>query len=198
MCAMDNQSLYFFAILPPDELAEKLDAIRVEVSEKYLCYAALKPPVHITLYPPFKDVNIEKRFSLMSSWIQRQPIFDIQLKDFNFFKNREHPVVYADVVKNLQLQQLQAGLKRYLRRFVPTTKESYSFKPHITLGYRDIKPEVFPDIIRDFSKRTFEASFTADTVYLLKHDGKKWNILFGFKMGTAATAQNYTQGSLFD
>ena len=196
---MDKKQLYFFAILPANDISEKLDAIRLEVSQKYRCYAALKPPVHITLYPPFRDSGLEKRFSLMQSWIQRQPVFDIELKGFNFFKNPEHPVVYADVIKNKQLMQLQSGLKKHIRRFVPAPRESYSFKPHITIAYRDIKSEIFPDIINDFNKRTFKASFTADTVYLLKHDGKKWNILFGFKMGVSPMRQeNYIQGSLFD
>lgn len=195
---MDNRSLYFFAILPPDDISEKLDALRIEVSEKYHSYAALKPPVHITLYPPFRDGGIEKRFTMMQSWVQRQPVFDIQLKNFNFFKNPEHPVVYADVVKDDQLTKLQSGLQKHVRRFVAAAKDPYSFKPHITLGYRDIKPEIFPDIVKDFSKRAFEASFTADTIYLLKHDGKRWNLLFGFKMGGDTTPEENTiQGSLF-
>ena len=50
-------SLYLTAILPPKDLSEQIDDIRQELSDRYKIFAALKPPVHITLFRP---VNIDE------------------------------------------------------------------------------------------------------------------------------------------
>jgi 2'-5' RNA ligase len=94
---MDN--LYMFAIMPPHSLALKIDDERKNFAEKYKCIKALKPPVHITLYEPFKSPSkIEQEITDIHSWAERQKPFQVDVKNFNFFRHSASPVIYIDVV----------------------------------------------------------------------------------------------------
>jgi hypothetical protein len=44
----------------------------------------------------------------------------------------------------------------------------------MTIATRDLKEPAFEKAWPEFSKRSFENSFTAKSLYLLKHNGKFW------------------------
>lgn len=174
--------LYMVAIMPPAVLSSTIHEKRVDFSKKYSYVAALKPPVHITLFEPFlireSDVPLfEENLNKIQKWAEHQQAFDINLLNYNFFNNREHPVVYIDVVKNTFLKQLHSGFLRQLRKFVSLDHPSSpSYKPHITIGYRDIPAKTFSSIKADYRQQAFSGSFNCGSIYLWKHDRKNWQI----------------------
>ncbi|MFI5195553.1 MAG: 2'-5' RNA ligase family protein [Chitinophagales bacterium] len=179
------KQLYMFAIMPPPELAVRINSERLLFSEKYKCVKALKPPVHITLYPPFHDTNdFEEKIKGIQRWVEEQTGFFIELMDFNFFKKHNSPVVYIGVVKNDNLNKLHEGFLEQLKNYIPV-KSSGSYTPHFTIGYRDVPSAIFPNIVKEYSTRRFSASFEVSSIYLWKHDGKNWQILNEYKFGTA-------------
>jgi 2'-5' RNA ligase len=187
-----------FAIMPPADLTAEIDKLRHEFSENFKCYKALKPPIHITLFPPFKaDASIEKTVTQLQRWGKIQHSFIVELKDFNYFENKKAPVLYIDVIKSAELKALNTAFKKELNALLPLTREHNmdTFHPHITLGYRDVTPEMMPDIKRAYSQRKFRQEFTLDAICFWKHDTKNWQTIQEIKL--TATTHDTTQQSLF-
>ncbi len=187
------EALYMFAIMPPPELASRIDNERKIFSENYKCHRALKPPVHITLFEPFKnEPGFEDEITGLQQWAGAQRPFSIELKNFNFFRNRNSPVVYIDVVKNEHLTRLHRSFLTELHQYLEMERNKSQYSPHITIGYRDVPPAIFPEIIKNYSKRPFSASFEVNTVYLWKHDTRNWQVVREFTFG-----KPQVQASLF-
>ncbi|TQM51538.1 2'-5' RNA ligase [Arcticibacter tournemirensis] len=177
-------SLYLTAILPPAPLAEEIDEIRKEISEKYRVYKALRPPVHVTLFRPVNiDDDIEK---YLIQWLK--PVchlhnpFEQQLENYDSFNNH---TVYIRVPKSALLQALQKDISAVFNKNKidpPEMKGNTSFNPHVTVAYRDVSPEVFAGIWEEYKNKKFRRSFTIDKFTLLKHDGHRWNILKEFPL----------------
>lgn len=171
-----------FAIMPPEELAKEIHDIRIAFSEKYDAKAALKPPVHITLIPPYfaYPETEEAIIPAFDKWSAEQTAFSLQLKNFNVFKG--NGVIFIDVEKNAQLKQFHKGLSTQYSEFFEA-KWKYSFPhPHITIGYRDIPKTVFPQAMEEYLSRTFEATLPVNSFYLWKHNRKFWEVEHEFKL----------------
>lgn len=168
--------LYMFAIMPPAELSGRIHNERLRFAEKYHALKALKPPVHITLYPPFdEDENFGERAEKLRAWIEDQERLFIELKDYNYFKNHRSPIIYINVVENHGLNSLYHKFVEQLTQLMPA-EESETYRPHFTIGYRDVPPALFPEIKEEYSKRTFHASFEVKSIFLWKHDRKQWHV----------------------
>jgi 2'-5' RNA ligase len=170
-------SLYFVAILPPSEISADIDEIRKQCSSDYQVYSALKPPVHITLIPPFKlDPDLESK--LIASLEQSRSFkpFKQELQDYAGFPPR---VIFIKAIKTEGISDLHKSLKIRLKSFLKVSQGSIN--PHITIAYRDVSEAVYDQIIEVYSKKHFHASFTVHKFVLLKHDGKKWNIFKEFE-----------------
>lgn len=178
-------SLYLIAILPNDDLSRQIHEIRVQCSEKFGVQKALKPPVHITLYRPFKieDAFESKMIRLLQSSASGLHPFKQELENFEAFDT--HAVVIR-ALKNPDIMKLQRSVasvfrKNEIDRLPPGTK-NMPFRPHLTIAYRDILPEVFPMIWQEYKDARFKRTFTVDHYSLLKHDGKQWNKVTDFKL----------------
>jgi len=169
-------SLYLTGILPPQHLSEEIDELRKEISAKYHVYAALRPPVHITLFRPVNmDAALEQH---LIKWLKpigglHQP-FKQELENFDCFNNK---TLFIHCVNNQSLQNLQRDVAAVFNKNKIDPREvkgSSRFHPHITLAYRDVKPNIFIPLWDEFKVRKLKRNFTADRYTLLKHDGKQW------------------------
>lgn len=184
-----------FAIMPPEKLAIRIDDERKNFAEKYKAIKALKPPVHITLYEPFKeDIEFEEHIMGINPWVERQKPFPVELKNYNFFRHSTSPVIYIDVVKNEALGVLHRTFIEQLKKYLPIERNATKYTPHITIGYRDIPAAIFPEIMHEYSPKRFSASFEVSSIYLWKHNTKNWEIRQEFKMGVTPQP---VQNSLF-
>lgn len=178
-----EEKLYMMALVPPTTLSKSIEEIRKEFATAYHCKAALKPPVHITLYPPYKELESheEEAKNILSKWASGQLPFEITLHGFDAFKN--NGVLFINVIKTEALKQLHKSFSLQMTRLLqPTLLPNSSFNPHITIGYRDIPKELFPEAMKDFLPRKFEASFIADHIFFWKHNGKIWNTIASFPL----------------
>ena len=179
--------LYMFAIMPPPELAAKIHNERMNFAEQYKFIKGLKPPVHITLFEPFnmpllEATEFESNISRLQAWADRQTPFGIELNNYNFFDNTLHPVIFIDVIRSEQLAELHHSFIKELRKYRDIEKQKNTYKPHITIGYRDIDPRVFPMIREEYSKKRFRASFNCNAFYLWKHNGNNWQVQKEFRL----------------
>lgn len=177
-------SLYLTAILPPADLSEEIDEIRKELSVKYQVFAALKPPVHITLYRP---LDVESKLenyliNLLKPIGNLHKPFVQELENFDSFNNK---TLFVHCLKQPLLNNLQKDISTVIYKNqidVPEVKSNSSFHPHITIAYRDVKPEVFIPLWDEFKNRKLKRRFTVDRFTLLKHDGKKWQPIEHFSL----------------
>ncbi|MFM7858912.1 MAG: 2'-5' RNA ligase family protein, partial [Flammeovirgaceae bacterium] len=56
------------------------------------------------------------------------------------------------------------------------------FQPHVTIAFRDLRKPMFERAWEEFKHRNFKAEFTVDSIALLKHNGKHWNVIMEFPM----------------
>ncbi|MCE9499088.1 MAG: 2'-5' RNA ligase family protein, partial [Leptospira sp.] len=150
--------------------------IKVEIAEKYNSKEALKPPPHITLVSPFfMDPKTEDDFGVeMQAFTFREKGFQIGLKNFGHFGNH---TIFLNIKSPGEIQELNNKLSRFLRmgfNFPKSLLRSSKNYPHMTVAYRDLQKK-FKEAWTEFHTRNFEAEFPVESIFLLKHDFKKWN-----------------------
>jgi len=173
--------LYFIALLPPADLREEIHRIRLECSEKFGVKKALKPPVHITLYPPFR---FEESYERQLTHILRRQTNDLHsftqvLEGFGHFRKE---VVFINALRSDALMSLQQAIREVFNKDEEERQGPAEFHPHLTIAYRDLTPAKFDSIWKEFGRRTYRAEFQANRFTLLKHDNVKWNPVKHFKL----------------
>lgn len=169
---------YFIAVTPPEPTFSEALALKHYFKNTYNSKAALNSPPHITLHMPFKwkeskETNLLEGLAHFAA--QHNPV-EIKLNNFNVFEPR---VIFIDVIKDENLQDLQKQLKRFCKNELNIFNADYkelAFHPHITLAFRDLKKSEFYKAWDEFKEKEFEATFLASELVLLKHDGKVWNV----------------------
>lgn len=171
------ESLFFVAILPPQEISAVIDEIRKQCSIDYQVYSALKPPVHITLIPPFKlNVALENKLVTSLQYCRNFRSFEQELCDYDGFPPK---VIFIRANKNPGITALHKNITTKIK---PYLRESPgSINPHITIAYRDVGEDVYEKIMHAYGKKRFRANFNVNKFTLLKHDGKKWNLFKEFE-----------------
>ena len=179
---MPATTLCMFALMPPPELSKIIDNLRHEIAENFGCQKALKPPVHITLFPPFSaTVDEITALKKLTNWTAHQQPIHIPLNGFNTFDNSPHPVFYIHVERSNQFRDFQTHLSTRIKAVLPQLNDPFStastpYHPHITLAYRDTTKEMITAIKHAYRIRPFSHAFTAEACYLWQHDGTQWQV----------------------
>lgn len=179
-----KKGLYLIAIVPPSQVSNSIEELRYQFANNYKAYEALKPPVNIQLYPPIMQSpeKFETEILRLKPVFNSLPSFSVQLHNFGFFQNSKHPVLYIDVVKSNLLKTLHINLSRKITKDFPQFKAEHDFHPHVTIGYRDVMPEIFPQVRKEYTLKSFNASFNVNSVYVFKHNMKSWQVLYEFPL----------------
>jgi 2'-5' RNA ligase len=171
--------MYYIAIVAPEEVNKEVLKWKNYFKDHFECTVALKSPAHITLIPPFwmkgdleNDlVNSIKEFSLTKNK------FEITLKDFAAFKPK---VIFVDVAKSEVLNSFYQSFANYIfsENKFPIKKDDRPFHPHVTLATRDLHKKAFQEAWEVFSKKKYEAIWSANGISLLRHNKKNWDVIF--------------------
>lgn len=175
---------YFIAIVPSHPAFEQAMEWKLYVSQHYGATAALRSPPHITLHMPFqwklsREDDLNNGFR---NFAKTQNSFPISLNGFGWFEPR---VIFIRVEESPSLHSLQNQLVRFCRVQFNLFNAQYQdkpFYPHLTIAFRDLKKPDFYRAQREFGDRQFSAHFEATDFALLKHDGKKWQVLSKFAL----------------
>ncbi len=178
-----NKALYFVALVPPEPIRSEIHDLKEEVHERYQSKAALKSPPHITLHMPFKfrEDREKKIFECLTNSTQSEKPFDISHKGFGCFEPR---VIFVNVDLTKDLSEFQTALVRKMRRDLNLDNSDYKnrgFHPHMTVAFRDLKKPKFYEAWSDFETRAIETKWECESVILLKHNGKFWDIYRQFQ-----------------
>jgi 2'-5' RNA ligase len=177
---MDSKKVYFIALLPNERLQEEVTKLKEYAAIYFSTRRALTSPPHITLQPPFvwEGNNLDPIRATIKDVCQIHFPFEITLKNFHHFSTR---VIFIDVEISEPLIQLHQNLRKQMREEHQLEDRFDSFHPHMTVAFKDLKKEIFPDAWAYFSKLNYQKSFIVDQLTLLERDGKKWNIFEQFK-----------------
>jgi 2'-5' RNA ligase len=178
---MQSQNLYFLAIIPNGKAAGEVTVLKQHIATHYNSRKALRTMPHITLKAPFATApsqhgNILEWFTNLN--LNSTP-FVILLNGFGSFANPKNPVIYVKPVAT-QLLALQQEVITGFRQYFPSIPLQYTeavFSPHITIAYRDLAFDQFEKAWAAFKDRPYHARFKVNAIFLLQHDGEKWNII---------------------
>ncbi|MCH8487016.1 MAG: 2'-5' RNA ligase family protein [Candidatus Cyclonatronum sp.] len=185
------KNLYFIAILSNPEIAESVTAFKHEMRDRFGAKHALKVPPHFTLQMPFRalpdqESEIVARLSAFAA--SRKP-FLLHLNGFGAFPPR---VIFVKPENPEPVRALHEALKPVLRKLpgVNPEKIPHQINPHCTIATRDLTEEMFPEAWESFRTRSFAASFCAESLHLLKHNGKFWETYMEFPF-SAGSDENF-------
>lgn len=173
-----SESAFFIAIVPPEKIRNEITQLKILMAERFNSKHALRSPPHITLHMPFKwkAQKIERLTAVMDKLNEGMNPFTIELKGFSFFEPR---VVYVDAVENKELFDFQKASADMVRRELKLDNANYKnrgFRPHVTIGFRDLRKPQFFEARDYFKDREFHAAFQVRQAQLLRHDGARWEI----------------------
>lgn len=174
--------LYFIAVIPDEPLRTTITSLKQEMNERFHARHALKSPAHITMQMPFKrnEADETSLIEALTSFTSGQTPFNVKLNGFGCFTPR---VIYVAVQNPEALKHLHHGLKRLLleKQGFDQKELSQKITPHMTIATRDLDAKHFYKAWPEFEKRGFKAEFTVNSLFLLKHNGKFWDILREFE-----------------
>jgi 2'-5' RNA ligase len=171
--------MYFIALVAPEEINRQVLKWKLWMQEKYQCQVALKSPAHITLIPPFwmsPELETELLHSIHEFSSIQNP-FPIKLRNFSGFKPG---VLFVDIEKNKRLDDLKEMLENFLlpKEKFHFKKEERRFHPHVTIATRDLRKKAFYEAWEHFKKIEYAAAWRAESISVLKHNKKNWDVLF--------------------
>lgn len=164
-------------MLPDIKLREEIRAIKEEFNRDYSASHALKSPAHITLQMPFKRTpdheplmtNALKEFSVAG-----KP-FTVELDGFGAFAPR---VIFIKIRDHQHVSGLHSRLSDVLLGQMGLSRDEVMINvlPHITIATRDLSRDSFGRAWPLFENRKFTGSFTVNSLFLMKHNGRSWEI----------------------
>lgn len=174
---MAKMALYFLALIPGEALRATVKELKEEMRDRFGAGHVLKSPAHITLQMPFKrrEEQEDQMIGKLAAFAAEEIDFTVDLSGFDCFAPR---VIYVRLTHHEPIVQLHERLKSYLQREMDfhASETGSRFHPHLTIATRDLRKSAFHEAWAEFENRSFQASFPVTSIYLLKHNGREWDI----------------------
>lgn len=172
----NQKDLYFIALVPDAKVQQEIFAFKMELFEKYGCKTALKSPAHITLVSPFA-LTFDQAQEIVSHFEGYIPVvhaFELKITGFNTFGNR---TFYAQPASHPSLFALHTSITAHFEGYIRKKKEHYDYRPHITIGNRDIQAADLDEILQDYKTKNYQAIAKFKDISLFRYDSAKWQII---------------------
>jgi 2'-5' RNA ligase len=172
-------SMYFIAIVLPEELNERVLEYKKMMQEKFGCKVGLKSPAHITIVPPFwleeeKEQQLLEDVRRISSDIVQ---FPVTTNNFSAFKPR---TIFIDVIVDVQLAAVKQSSDQFFKgnEFYKIKIDTRPFHPHITIATRDLHKKAFHEAWPLFQHKEFKEEWIASGISVLRHNKRNWEVVF--------------------
>jgi 2'-5' RNA ligase len=174
-----DHRLYFFALVPPDEIQATVTEIKKDFKNRFHAEHALKSPPHITLIPPFEYPNSEeiRLIKNLESFASEESSFMQDLENFDTFPPK---VIYIKVLKSEFLLGLYKRFRKFMELRLGLGNRSYNkgkFIPHMTVAFRDLTRENFYLAKSEYVDKRISFSYLVLGISLLRHNGQYWDII---------------------
>ncbi len=175
-----SQSIFFIAVLVKGKAGEIITGFKQHAAEHFGASRALNSPPHLTLIPPFTwpEERLDVLKSELAHFVSEHAGPAIRLRNFNCFPPG---VIFVDVESNTALDRFQEALENCLSEKLQIQSDrKYGFHPHVTVAFKDLRANIFPEAWQYYSKLEFEHNFVAEDIALLRHNGQLWEVLESF------------------
>lgn len=177
--------LYFIALIPPSPLRDEIQQLKLNVKDKFGSKHSLNAPPHITLLSPFRfeEENMDRLHSMLEAFTEGFDAFKVQFHDFSTFPPR---VVFIDVINSSGLTEVQTNLEKLARSNLELFNYNYDerpYHPHLTLAFKDLTKSDFYAVWNEFKDQEFRKDFSAEQLYLLRHNGEEWEVIRSYPLG---------------
>jgi len=176
---------YLLVVHPNEEIFNRLKAEKEIFSDEYNASIAKKTLPHITVANFLaKETMEETLIKWMHKIISNQQRFNVMINNFSGFPSSK--TVYARIQNHEPFKQLATSLKT-INAYIndngfPNAK--LINHPHLSIA-RSLQQNVYDKAIMDYSRKTFNASFTVNELILLKRQNQfdKCKQVSIFKLG---------------
>jgi 2'-5' RNA ligase len=173
---LKKEELYFIALVPPEKIEAEVNEIKAYISARFDSKAALRSPPHITLHMPFKfpQAKESKLISSLAILSNECTPVDISINDYGAFQPK---VIYLKIEASKELNILQEQLAKWMKTKLKVFSKPNpyrTFTPHMTVAFRDLSMKKFYEAWTEFESKKKKYQFRIWGMYLLKHDGSKW------------------------
>ena len=176
-----NMGLYFIALIPHGALREEIRKIKERMRDGYGAGHALKSPAHITLQIPFKRSSADEGWmaEVLRTFAANEKPFTVDLNGYGAFAPR---VIFIKIVEPGPVIGLHSRLKKVLLEELHFDQDEVmkSVQPHITVATRDLTKKAFSEAWPEIKGERIISSFRVNSITLLSHTGKLWEILEDF------------------
>lgn len=173
-----EKALYFVAVIPYKPLADEITEVKRDISIQYNTVHSLKSPPHITLQMPFRFLEAKefKIINALKTISEADKNIEIEIKGFGAFPPS---VLFLNITENDKLWYLWKKVTDNLRVMAGINNATYrnqGFRPHLTVAFRDLKKSEFTKAWQELKSKPFNRVFQLNNVWLLKHNGKSWDL----------------------
>lgn len=169
--------IYFIAIPASQQINAAMTTFKQDFAARFDSAYALKVFAHITLKAPFSIPG--NHHDALLAWFRNmyRPVgpFSIILDGFGSFTGSW--VIFAQPRRSTPLIQLQHEILRSFHVHLPGIKIrslEKKFRPHMTVAYRDLRPDCFAAAWEEYRHKAYHAVFTVAAVGLYRHNGAHW------------------------
>ena len=171
-------SLFYIAIVCPEQVEEKLSQFKGHMENRYGCRAAKKSPAHLTIVPPFRaETEMEQPLlDFVQTFNMGMVPFDVELKGYGHFGDR---VLFVDVPANESLNGLEKEAMQEFSNQFPSIIFGMKpdFNPHVTIATRDIPEGKLQEALDYFeANHPVEEKFTAKEMKLMRLVDGWWKL----------------------
>ena len=166
---------YFLALIPPPEVLQKVQDLKLVIRDEFGIKYALKSPPHVTLKMPFnyneaKEMLLEQK---LRDFLKAQMPITVRISGVGNFGNR---VIFLGIEKTRELVELQSSLKVFCKKELNLVDElsDRNYHPHMTVAFKDLKPSQFGGVLGLVKGGSFEAEYLASDLMILKRIEQKW------------------------
>lgn len=162
----------------PEPFKTRIHDLKLEIKEKFESSHSLNSPPHLTLVSPFRatENDLNTLDEIVIDCVKNINSIQVELNNISHFDSH---AIFIDVKLNEKLSELQSQLENNFRNHSEQFGYRYrnrSFRPHITLAFKDLTEETFQKAYHNLKNLTFDESFKVKKLSLLRHDGKKWEV----------------------
>src|SRR2546421_5733370 len=179
-----RQNLYCIVIIPPEPVYSETREFQQHIADKYNSHAALKPPPHITLIPPFalEEDKEQILFKYVDAIASNENNFEIAIDGFGSFTVG---VIYEAVILSDPLKKLEKELSlSFYKKFKAKRGPSHAYVPHVTIAFKDLSPLKFPAAWDEFKEKLYRRKWTVSSLCILRANPKGgWDIIRQSKFG---------------
>lgn len=172
-----DTNLYFIALVPGMELRERVLRIKERMKAEFNAGHALKSPAHITMQMPFRRKTDEEPdiVEALSRFAAGEVPFNVHMDGFGCFAPR---VIFIKLVSPEPVIGLHRRLRTVLLHSAGFAEGEImkSLQPHMTVATRDLTKQAFEAAWPEYQNEEFTGSFDVNSIFLLKHNGRNWEI----------------------